>query len=549
MKTYRFGPFSLDAAQGILASAGGEIALSGKAFETLRYLVENAGRVVSKQELIDRVWPDSHVEENNLAQHISLVRKTLAAVDATTEYVQTMPRRGYRFAAAVESAAHEPSASAEPLPETRYARSGDVNIAYQVIGEGPVDLIFVMGWVSHLEMFWAEPSFARFLRRLSDFARLIVFDKRGTGLSDSVPIDQLPSLEQRMDDVRAVMAAVGSRRAVLMGVSEGGPLTMLFAATYPQLAAGVIIIGGYARRTWAPDYPWAPTQEQREKFIIALEREWGGPFGLEDRAPSRCDDPEFRSWWAKYLRMGASPGAAAALTRMNAQIDVRHVLPNVHVPALVIHRKGDRALRVEEGRFIAERIPGARFVELPGEDHLPFVGDQEAILSAVERFAGELHEAPRTTRVLATCLFIRAEGEREHLSKLDEEAKREIAWYHGRKFAHVSDALVATFDGPARAIRCACAIRDAAQRAGVRLAAGLHTGECDTDGEAMTGPTVEIGALLAEAAAAGDVIVSNTVRDLVAGSGLEFTSRGQTFLGPRLGEWNVYSVDADSARR
>ena len=546
MKAYRFGPFSLDPAQGILSSADGEIALGGKAFETLRFLVENAGRVVSKQELIERVWPDSHVEENNLAQHISLVRKTLAAVDATTEYVQTMPRRGYRF---MVDATEETPAAAKREHRTLYARSGDVNIAYQVIGDGPIDLVFVMGWVSHLEMFWAEPSFARFLDRLSSFARLIVFDKRGTGLSDSVPLERLPSLEQRMDDVRAVMSAAGSQRAVLMGVSEGGPLTALFAATYPALAAGVVIIGGYARRLWAPDYPWGPTPEQRETFIAALEREWGGPFGLEARAPSRCNDPEFRNWWAKYLRMGASPGAASALTRMNAQIDVRHVLPTIRVPALVIHRTGDRALRVEEGRFLADRIPGARFVELPGDDHLPFVGDQESILGAVERFVGELHDPPRTTRVLATCLFIRAEGEGEILSRLDDEARREIAWFHGRKFAHVTDALVATFDGPARAIRCACAIRDAAQRAGVRLAAGLHTGECDTDGEAMTGTTVEIGALLAEAAAPGDVIVSNTVVDLVAGSGLLFTSRGQAFLGSRLGEWSLFSVDADNARR
>jgi pimeloyl-ACP methyl ester carboxylesterase/DNA-binding winged helix-turn-helix (wHTH) protein len=548
MKSYRFGPFRLDPAQRILFAGGREIALGVKALETLAYLVENAGRVVSKRELIDRVWPDSHVEENNLAQHISLLRKTLASVDPKTEYVQTLARRGYRFGAAVETDDDTPAATPrEALPETRYARSGDVNIAYQVIGDGPIDLVFVMGWVSHLEMFWAEPSFARFLKRLSGFARLIVFDKRGTGLSDRVPRAQLPSLEQRMDDVRAVMAAAGSRRAVLMGVSEGGPLTLLFAATYPQLAAGVVIIGGYARRLWAPDYPWGPTAEQRDAFIEALERDWGGPVGIEERAPSRAHDPEFRRWWATYLRMGASPGAAAALTRMNAQVDIRHVLPTIHVPTLVIHRTGDRCLKVEEGRFLAEHIPGARMVELPGDDHLPFAGDQDSILAAVERFASEPDEVPEPTRVLATCLFVRTDADSGHLSTLDEEARREIEWFHGRKFAHVTDALVATFDGPVRAIRCACAIRDAAQRAGVRLAAALHTGECETDGETIRGTTVEIGALLSEAAAAGDVLVSNTVRDLVAGSGIEFASRGQAFLGPRFGEWSLFEVE--SARR
>jgi pimeloyl-ACP methyl ester carboxylesterase len=542
MKTYRFGPFILDPVQGILSAGLREIPLGGKAFETLVFLVENAGRVVSKSELIDRVWPDSHVGENNLAQHISLVRKTLAACDPKTEYVQTMARRGYRFAAVVETSGDVETEALHEPPQTRYARSGSVNIAYQVIGDGPIDLVFVMGWVSHLEMFWAEPSFARFLKRLSSFARLIVFDKRGTGLSDRVPLSQLPSLEVRMDDVRAVMAAAGSRRAVLMGVSEGGPLTALFAATYPQLVAGVIIIGGYARRLWAPDYPWGPTAEQREAFIEVMERDWGGPLGIEERAPSRANDPEFRRWWATYLRMGASPGAAAALTRMNAEVDIRHVLPSIHVPTLVIHRTGDRCLRIEEGRFLAERIPGARMVELPGDDHLPFAGDQDSILAAVERFIAELRDAPEPTRVLATCLFVRTENN-ARLTELDDEARREIEWFHGRKFAQVTDALVATFDGPVRAIRCACAIRDAAQRAGVRLAAALHTGECDMDGETISGTTVQIGALLSEAAAAGDVLVSNTVRDLVAGSGIEFVSRGQAVLG-RLGEWSLFEVDS-----
>jgi pimeloyl-ACP methyl ester carboxylesterase len=542
MKTYRFGPFILDPVQGILSAGPREIPLGGKAFETLVFLVENAGRVVSKSELIDRVWPDSHVGENNLAQHISLVRKTLAACDPKTEYVQTMARRGYRFAAVVETSGDVETEALHEPPQTRYARSGSVNIAYQVIGDGPIDLVFVMGWVSHLEMFWAEPSFARFLKRLSSFARLIVFDKRGTGLSDRVPLSQLPSLEVRMDDVRAVMAAAGSRRAVLMGVSEGGPLTALFAATYPQLVAGVIIIGGYARRLWAPDYPWGPTAEQREAFIEVMERDWGGPLGIEERAPSRANDPEFRRWWATYLRMGASPGAAAALTRMNAEVDIRHVLPSIHVPTLVIHRTGDRCLRIEEGRFLAERIPGARMVELPGDDHLPFAGDQDSILAAVERFIAELRDAPEPTRVLATCLFVRTENN-ARLTELDDEARREIEWFHGRKFAQVTDALVATFDGPVRAIRCACAIRDAAQRAGVRLAAALHTGECDLDGETISGTTVQIGALLSEAAAAGDVLVSNTVRDLVAGSGIEFVSRGQAVLG-RLGEWSLFEVDS-----
>ena len=271
-------------------------------------------------------------------------------------------------------------------PETMYARSGDVNIAYQVIGDAPLDLVFVMGWVSHLEYFWREPSFARFLLRLASFSRLILFDKRGTGLSDRVPINQLPTLEQRMDDVRAVMDAVGSERAALCGVSEGGPMCSLFAATYPEKTLALVMIGTYAKRIRDAEYPWGPTTEQREQFFEVMRKQWGGPVGIDERAPSVANDPQFRDWWATYLRMGASPGAAVALTQMNAEIDVRNVLPSIRVPSLVIHRTDDQCLKVEEGRFVAERIPGAKFVELPGNDHLPFVGDQDAILDEMEEF-------------------------------------------------------------------------------------------------------------------------------------------------------------------
>ncbi len=282
--------------------------------------------------------------------------------------------------------AREFSRESQRPPETKYARSGDLNIAYQVIGDAPLDLVFVMGWVSHLEYFWAEPSFARFLRRLASFSRLIVFDKRGTGLSDRVPINELPTLEQRMDDVRAVLDAVGSERAAICGISEGGPLSALFAATYPEKTAALVMIGTYAKRIRDDNYPWAPTAEAREHFFDEIREHWGGPVGLEERAPSVAADPRFREWWATYLRMGASPGAAVALTKMNAEIDVRHVLSSVRVPTLVLHRTGDLCLKVEEGRYVAELVPGARFVELAGVDHLPFVGDQDAMLDEVEEF-------------------------------------------------------------------------------------------------------------------------------------------------------------------
>ncbi len=536
MNVFQFGPFRLDAAQGLLSTPAGEITLAPKAFDTLRVLVESAGTVLSKRELLDRVWPDTYVDENNLAQNISLVRKALSAADPSAEYVQTIPRRGYRFVADVGRDEARPAALENV---TRYARSGSVNIAYQVVGDGPVDLVFVMGWVSHIEMFWQEPMVARFLRELASFSRLILFDKRGTGLSDAVPISQLPTLEERMDDVRAVMHAAGSTRAVVMGVSEGGTMSSLFAATHPEHTAGIVIIGGYARRLRADDYPWGVLAEDRERFIEMLQREWGGPVGIEDRAPSRAGDPDFRKWWSTYLRMGASPGAAAALTRMNAEVDIRNVLPTIRVPALVIHRTDDRCLRVEEGRYMAERIPGARFLELPGADHLPFTGDQDAILDAVRGFISGLGNSTDRTRVLATLLFVRTD---RFSDDLDRDASREIRWFQGEKIGRIDDALVATFDGPARAIRCARVLLDASEARDVRMAAGLHTGECELTPDGVAGVSVEIGALLAEAAAVGEIIVSNTVRDLVAGSGLEFSPRGVASLGERLGDWPVFTV-------
>ena len=529
-QTYRFGPFLLNPAEHTLARDGKAVPLTPKAFETLVILAENRGHMITKEELMNRLWPDSFVEENNLSQNISLLRKALG--DDAKEYIETVPKRGYRFVAAVEA---EAPARA---PETRYAMSGDVNIAYQVLGAGPVDMVFVMGWVSHVEYFWKEPSFARFLNRLASFSRLILFDKRGTGLSDRVPLNELPTLEQRMDDVRAVMEAAGSERAVIFGVSEGGPMSALFAATHPAMTLALVMVGSYARRVRDVDYPWGPTEDERQQFLNEIIHRWGGPIGIETRAPSMAADPAFREWWATYLRMGSSPGAAAALTRMNAQIDVRHVLPSVRVPALVIHREGDMCLRVEEGRYMASRIPGARMVVLPGADHLPFVGDQDAILDEIERFLATLRPEP-VERVLATVLSVQAGAAQ---ARFDEYCAREIERFGGRKIGGLAGPL-ATFDGPARAIRCACALVRAAEREGLRLAAGLHTGECDRlEGARVAGLAVDIATQVSLRAAPGEVVVSRTVRDLVAGSGLRFQEAGVLVLRHDLGDLPLFQV-------
>src|SRR5215831_7720118 len=355
------------------------------------------------------------------------------------------------------------------VARTEYARSGDVHVAYQVLGQGPIDLVYVPGWVSHVELAWEEPTLARFLGRLGSFSRLILFDKRGTGLSDRVPKEALPTLEERMDDVRAVLEAVGSQRAAIFGHSEGGNMSTLFAATYPERTVALVTFGIFAKRVFSPDYPWAPTPEQRRQAYELVEREWGRDMDITDLAPSIAGNEVFKRRLATYFRRSASPGAAVALLRMNTEIDVREVLPTIRIPALVLHRAGDRESKIEEGRWIASRIPGARFVELPGEDHLPWVGDQDAVLDEVEEFLTGVRRGPDPDRILATVLFTDVVGSTERASELGDRdwrellgqhhalVRRELERWRGREVDTAGDGFLATFDGPARAIRCACA--------------------------------------------------------------------------------------------
>lgn len=450
-------------------------------------------------------------------------------------------------------AAHPPSAndSTRP-PDVRYCLSSDINIAYQVFGSGDIDIVFVMGWVSHLEWFWKDPSFAMFLRELGRFARVILFDKRGTGLSDRVPVHQLPTLEQRMDDVRAVMEAVDSQRAVLCGVSEGGPLCAMFAATYPEKTIALIMIGSYARRLWAEDYPWGVREEDRAHFLDEIRRNWGGPVGIEDRAPSRVDDEAFREWWATYLRMGASPGAALALTQMNAQIDIRPLLPLIKVPTLVIHRAADRCLKVEEGRYLAEHIPGAEFCELPGEDHLPFVGNQQEITQKIGSFlTGSLH-MPHIERVLATVLCGRLQQQRlteragenssELLLRVCASVREECQLFRVSRLIFSGNTFLATFDGPSRAIRAALGILRAAHRHGFGFYGGVHLGECDVSESSIGGIAAVIARQLAEAAPIQNLLISAAVTDLVAGSGLQFIPWSREILPDSLRHLRLFTV-------
>lgn len=443
-------------------------------------------------------------------------------------------------------------------PETRYAKSGDVHIAYQVMGEGSLDLVFVFGFVSHVEACWQSADRAKFFRRLASFSRLILFDKRGTGLSDRT--SQIFTLEQRMDDVRAVMDAVGSERAALFGVSEGGPMSILFAATYPERTSALVMCGAYAKRAWAEDYPFGWRDAEFAAFFANVESHWGTPRGLDLNiwAPSIARNERAGEAMAAYLRAAASPGAVRAVMQMNREIDVRSVLPAVRVPTLIIHRTGELNIRVQHARYMAEKIPGARLVELPGEDHVPWVGENDVLLDEVEEFLTGARHGPEPDRVLATVLFtdiagatekaaeLGDRGWRELLEKHHAVVRRELGRFRGRELDTAGDGFLATFDGPARAIQCACAVVDGVQPLGLAVRAGLHTGECEVMGEKLAGIAVHIGARVAAGAAPGEVLVSSTVKDLVAGSGLRFRERGTHGLRGVPGEWQLFAVERET---
>ena len=438
--------------------------------------------------------------------------------------------------------------------ETRYAKCGGLSIAYQVVGNGPIDLVVIPIWVSHLEYAWEEPSLARFYRRLASFSRLILFDKRGTGLSDRVAEADLPTLEERMDDVGAVMDAAGSERAALFGMHEGGAMSALFAAAHPERVSALVAFGMFASRLEAPGYPWGWSPERRREWLAEMEATWGGPVGLAAVAPSVVGDEQFARWWSTYLRLGSSPGAAVALARMNSDIDIRNVLPAVRVPTLLLHRTDDRRVAIDEARWIAGQIPDARLVELPGEDHLAWVGEQDALLDEVEEFLTGARSGPAPDRVLATVLFTDIVGSTEHAVRLGDGEWRELVDRHdrvvrgvlerwrGRELDTAGDSFLAEFDGPARAIRCAAEIVSRVRDLGLEVRAGVHTGEVERTGSAIRGIAVHIGARIAAKASAGEVLVSQTVKDLVAGSGLAFDDRGEHELKGVPDSWRLFAL-------
>jgi pimeloyl-ACP methyl ester carboxylesterase len=439
-------------------------------------------------------------------------------------------------------------------PRTRYARSGELSIAYQVVGSGDLDLVLAPGFVSNLEWGWQEPTLRRYMERLASFSRLILFDKRGTGLSD--PVAGPATLEERVDDLRAVMDDVGSDRAAVLGVSEGGSMAMLFAAQHPERTRALVLYATTPRFTAAPGFPYGSDPAQMSSLLDALVERWGTGMGLSAWAPSRGGDPALRSFWAGYQRLGASPGMARKLFDMYAEIDLRDILGAIRVPTLVLHRRADHLIRIEVARYLADAIPGARLVELDGEDHLYFTGDIDAVLAEVEEFlTGHRPEPAPTDRVLATVLFVDVAGSTALAARVGDVvwasmragfldgARRELARFGGTEVDVAGDGLFATFTGPARAIRCAAAIREASEAVGLSVRAGVHVGEVQReDGGGLSGIAVHIGARVMAEAEPGEVLVSGTVKDLVVGSGLQFEDRGARTLKGVPGTWPLFAV-------
>jgi len=443
---------------------------------------------------------------------------------------------------------------ASGVPETRYARSEDGYVAYQVVGRGPFDLLFIGNWASNVEVMWEHPSMARYLDRLGQFARVICFDKRGAGLSDPVALGALPTLEHWMDDARIVLDAAHSKEAALIGDAEGGPMAMMFAATYPQRTRALVLVNTFARMLRSADYPIGMPEEAAERFLQIWERAWGTGIVLELSAPSVASDPQIQRWTGRYMRLSAPPAASTRMYRWVLQVDVRSVLPSIQAPTLILHRADNRHYRAPMGRYLGEHIPGAKYVELPGADWYPPFVNAEPVLDEIEEFLTGARPAPAEDRILATVLFTDIVGSTDLAARLGDRrwldlkashdglVRTHLDRYRGKDIATTGDGFLATFDGPARAVRCALAIAAAVRSLGIEIRAGLHSGEVEFQDGQIAGIAVHIAARVMALAGEGRVLVSSTVKDLVVGSPIRFADRGSHPLRGVPGEWGLFEV-------
>ncbi|MCZ7528728.1 MAG: alpha/beta fold hydrolase [Acidimicrobiia bacterium] len=545
---YRFDDFELDLDRFELRRGGEVQRVEPQVFDVLTHLVRNAGRVVPKEELLDHVWGDRFVSESALTSRIKAVRAAVGDSGRSQRLVRTVHGRGYLFQGEVVEATDRPAVTpARAEPATRYARSGAYHLAYQVIGDGPPDLVFIPGFVSNVELQWQLPGFAEFFQRLGSFARLIVFDKRGTGLSDRVPLDEIPTIEERMDDVRAVMDAAGSERATLFGISEGGPMALVLAATFPDRVDQLVICNSFVEGSWG---------EREIVDLDMVERSWGEGLVFSVLAPSWARDPAMRQQLGRYERHAASPQVARQIIELATRIDVRGVLPAVHRPTTVVHRRDDPIFPFEQAERMAAAVAGAELVGLPGHDHFVCAGDAQAVLDIVEqRVTGQPGPPVPSQRVLATVAFVDIVGSTATARELGDRRWRDlldrfhtvtgeaVATEGGRRVKTTGDGYLALFDGPARAIRSTCSARAAAAGLGLAVRAGVHTAEVELVGDDVAGIGVHIGARVAGEATPGEVWVSRTVRDLVAGSGLRFADRGSHALQGLDESWALYAVE------
>ena len=536
-KCLRFAGLALDLARLSLECHGQQVCLRPKSFDVLRYLAENAGRIVAKDELIGKIWCGASVTDDSLVQCITEIRNAIG--DRDRQIIKTIPRRGYLFAAVVVEADTSAAAAAIPISSVNYAKSGELHIAYRVWGNGTFPLVFCPGFITHIENFWTHPAAAQFMNSMGKFARVIMFDKRGTGMSDRT--EKVPGMEERVDDLRAVLDAVGVERAVIMGPSEGGSLAAYFAATHPQRCEALVLYGAFASFT-----SWIPTREALKQLSHYIDTSWGTGASVPKFAPSMTGNAAFMEWWGRVERLGASPAAAMALMRLNSRIDITAILPSIRIPTLVIHRTDDAVVNIEGGRQLAALIPNARFVELSGIDHLPWVGDNsDEILQLIEEFITGPRTPPVLDRVLTTVMVAetthRLDASNQSQTAAQNGIVRDVlAKFRGRQFKMMGSSMGATFDGASRAVQGALALKKALAPLGLVARIGIHVGEVEASGNDVRGTALDVAVGIVRYVDCDDVVVSRTVKDLVAGSNLTFRDLGTRDLGGSGEAWQLY---------